>query len=110
MSTRDPSGKLAFSTAWPAPAKLAVRSTSMGQKKATFVGRLSERPASVADLELVAVGQRRIRRVRTQLVPEGDRGDVVLQRKVAAARLPTQSLNGDLQVPLEPHRVGERSE
>ena len=52
-------------------------------------------------LEVVPVRQRRERRGRQRLVPEGDRGDVVLQRQVAAVLLlgaPAERLDGHAQV------------
>src|SRR6185437_10184493 len=57
----------------------------------------------------VLVGQPGERGGRQGLIPEGDRGDVVLQRQVAAVTLgaPAERLNGDAQILLEAHWVGD---
>src|SRR6266478_9042099 len=43
--------------------------------------------------------------VRLHLIPKSDGGEVVLQRQVAAARLPAQGLNRYFQILLESNRI-----
>ena len=66
-------------------------------------GRLHA-PTSM-QLQFVARRQRWKRLMWLFLIPEGDRGDVVLQELVASVRLPAQCLNRHLEIVLEPDGV-----
>src|SRR5665213_1054712 len=56
-------------------------------------------------LEFVSRRQGREFLVRLRLIPERDRGDVVLQRKVAPSRLPAKVLDSHLQLAFKANRV-----
>ena len=59
----------------------------------------------VARLEDVPLRQRRKRRVRFRLIPEGDGGDVILQRLVAVILVPAEVLNRHPQIGFEMNRI-----
>jgi hypothetical protein len=55
---------------------------------------------------VIFVGKRGKLRVRFGLIPERDRGDVVHQRQVSIAALPSQVLNGYAQITVEADGIG----
>src|SRR5690348_5150088 len=70
---------------------------------------LSGLPRASDDFEIIAVGKRWELRSRQRLVPESDRGDIVLQRQILAilVRAPTEGLNRHSKVALEANGIGD---
>src|SRR5262245_27139891 len=102
-------GRLCAGWGTAAPAGTSARIARLTQTHPSTLGSWHTRCErdSLLDLELVLRRQLWKRSVRLPLVPVDDRADVVLERKIAVARAPPQSLNRDLQVALEPDRVGD---
>src|SRR6476661_4493309 len=104
-----------MSPAWMIWSTPASRSRASGRRRPCvsemmpiiMVDTLSDHATPLDDLEIVAVGQRLQRLARQGLVPEGDRGEVVLQGQVAALLVgaPPERLDGDAEARLEAHRV-----
>ena len=90
--------RVADDVAWAHEEDGLLRSARSGRPLAFRVGNFFLETETLAvlyfasdDLAVFAVRQRGERRERERLVPERDRGDVVLERQVAAARVASRA-------------------
>src|SRR5437867_2565238 len=64
-------------------------------------------PASSMPLQIVPARQLRELPVRLGLIPKGDRRNVILERQIAAPRLPAERLDRHLEILLEADGIGD---